>query len=190
MCECGIVVDDVHERHLRTLHEHGTHSIQFKHNDHVIPLVTCSALAMFQVKKQTKQEKLVWSQEDIIDIAIENWNPQEHQQELLTSKPSISTAHMVITDNTDDDCDYSDTKTYDRDLSVHVMNALADADIDPLDQFLDDDFFDSEEELFFNAEDGHSGESNALNKKDPGHEDDDLPHLIQCVKVNTQPQRS
>ena len=138
------------------------------------------------------QEYLEWSQEDIIDIAIENWNPQEHQQELLTSKPSITTAHMVMADNSGDDCDYSDTKTYDRDSSVHIMNALADADVDPLDQFLDDEYFDSEEDLFFNAEEDHSGESDSVNEKDPDNdnEDDDLPHLIQCVKANSQPQRS
>ena len=90
MRELGIVVDDVTKRHPKDLTTHGTHSITFPKANHVIELATKGALSTFDVEKPTMQEYLHTPEENIVDIALENWNPQEHHEELLETKPSIA----------------------------------------------------------------------------------------------------
>jgi hypothetical protein len=99
MRERGIIVDDVSRRHLKDETTNGTHTITFPSEGHVINLTTRGALSTFSVSKPTLSEYLNASESTIVDISIENWNPQEHHEALLQNIPSIEIpvmAHQTI----------------------------------------------------------------------------------------------
>ena len=76
MRELGIIVDDVSKCHLKDSTTNGTHSITFPNHGQIINLVTRGALSTFTVSKPTLDEYLHTPEEQILDIAIENWNPK------------------------------------------------------------------------------------------------------------------
>jgi len=84
MRQLGIIVDDVHENHWKSPGEKGTHSIMFP--DHTIGLTTRNALSTFKISKPTMDQYINWKEEDILDIAIENWDPQVYSDLIIEDK--------------------------------------------------------------------------------------------------------
>ena len=95
MRELGLIVDDVSKRHLKDAVSNGTHSITFPQSDKSIDLTTRAALSTFSVSKPTLQEYLDTPEEEVLDIALEHWNPQEHNEESLENSPSIPIPNQI-----------------------------------------------------------------------------------------------
>ncbi len=76
--EAGFIVDDVSERHKVNQTSQGTHSIIFPDEETQIKLVTRGALSTFEVSKPTMEEYLNAKEEDIYDISVTNWDPQDY----------------------------------------------------------------------------------------------------------------
>ena len=91
MQEMGIIVDDVSKHHLKDEGTHGTHSMKFPGSEHALDLETRGALPTFRVMKPTMEEYLNAQDNDIVDIAFPNWNPQDHYDE----------APLLLTENQD-----------------------------------------------------------------------------------------
>ena len=89
MRECALIVDEVHKRHYKDEENAGTHSIRSQTHDCVIPLMTRGALPTFDCHKPTMEEWNNAKEEDTIDIAIENWDPREHHEDMLKHKPAV-----------------------------------------------------------------------------------------------------
>ena len=95
MREAGLLVDDITKMHLKDLTGYGTHCMHNPNSVHTIPFITKSGLPAFRVCKPTMNECLSWPEERMIDISIENWDPQEHQEESLRMKPPIKVAAVM-----------------------------------------------------------------------------------------------
>ena len=95
MRELGLIVDDVSKRHLKDVTSNGTHSIILPEMDRTIHLTTRAALSTFTVTKPTLKEYLDTPEEEILDIAIEHWNPQEHNEESLEYTPPIPLPNQI-----------------------------------------------------------------------------------------------
>ena len=83
MRELGIIVDDVSKLHLKDRDNNGTHTISFPIQGHSINLTTKGALSTFPVTNPTLSVYLSTPENDIVDISIYNWNPQDHHEESL-----------------------------------------------------------------------------------------------------------
>ena len=57
--------------------------------DHVIGLTTKGPLSTFDVTKPLLEEYLNTPEEDILDIALEYWDPQQHHEYLLSNTPPV-----------------------------------------------------------------------------------------------------
>ena len=77
MRELGMVTDDVSKRHLKSATEYGSSPIETQEGD-IIDLKTRAALPTFAIDKPTWSEWSNAEPEDVIDISLEDWKPQEH----------------------------------------------------------------------------------------------------------------
>ena len=67
----------------------GTHYISFLSQGHTISLNTRGTLSTFPVTNPTLSEYINTPDKDIVDISIDNWNPQDHHEELLKNTPGV-----------------------------------------------------------------------------------------------------
>ena len=140
MRELGVIVDDVSKRHLKDANTKGTHSISFPRQGHTISLTTKGALPTFPVTKPTLAEYINTPENDIVDISIENWSPQDHHEDLLKTTPGVEILSSV-----------NHTST----MNASIMEP--EAIINLISQFDDDNgnhsptFFDCDEDEFFDA---------------------------------------
>ena len=111
----------------------------FSEHHQVINLFTRGALSTFQVSKHTLKECLDTPEEDIVDIAIEHWNPQEHHEELLSNTPPIQLDHNV-------------NYTIESHIENNYIDAFCDFDMVPEELIFqtpyvheEDEFYDTEE---------------------------------------------
>ena len=79
MRQAGVIVDDVAKHHRKDEHTLGTQAMHFPEKGEKIDFHLKAALFTFELQKPTMEEHLNWPEEDIIDIAVEDWNPQEHR---------------------------------------------------------------------------------------------------------------
>ena len=151
MRESGLIVDDVTKRHLKDPNQHGTHQLHCVKTGTTIPFTTKAGLPTFKMSKPTMNECLNWPEDRITDISIENWNPQDHHEDSLSSTPPLETTMAKMSWNEDN--------------NMTAMMAFHDIDMDQCDTSLDlNEFLDAEEEEreedFFDTTDTimHSGE--------------------------------
>ena len=55
-----------------------------------------AALFTFESQKPTMEEYLNWPEEDIIDIAVEDWNPQEHTDDVFSTPRDYQTESELV----------------------------------------------------------------------------------------------
>jgi len=123
MREVGLIVDDVSKRHLKDANTYGSHSIQTPQG-HVIELRTRGALPTFNVSKPTIEEYHNAKDEDIIDIALKDWNPQDHHEEILDTRPPVVNSFKV----------HQETSV---ESMINFISQYEDADEDPFLTFMD-----------------------------------------------------
>ena len=121
MRESGLIVDDVTKRHLKDPNQHGTHQLHCVKTGTTIPFTTKAGLPTFKMSKPTMNEHLNWPEDRIMDISIENWNPQDHHEDSLSSTPPLETTMAKMSWNEDN--------------NMTAMMAFHDIDVDPCNTF-------------------------------------------------------
>jgi len=137
MREVGLIVDAVTKRHLKDSNTYGTHSIQTP-SGHVIDLKTRGALPTFDVSKPTLEEYRNAAEEDIIDIALQHWNPQDYYEELMESQPPVSNNFHSKQESTFD-------------AMVNFISNYQEEDGDPYTSFMDCAEFQENQEEFYDT---------------------------------------
>jgi len=126
MRETGAIVDDVSKRHQKDEMRKGTHSIRFPQGQ-VIDLKHRAVLSTFESCLPTLEEYDTFPDDNIVDIALQDWNPQRYHEELIKQMPPLVMNLKIVGQN----------------KSIVAFNTYFS---DPLEVFLD-----SEEEEFFDA---------------------------------------
>jgi len=88
MRETGAIVDDVSKRHRKDETNRGTHSIRFPQG-HTIELKHRTVLSTFDSSLPTLEEYDSFPDESIVDIALQDWNPQRYHEKLIKQMPPL-----------------------------------------------------------------------------------------------------
>ena len=96
MRQAGVIVDDVAKHHRKDENTLGTQAMHFPEKGEKIDFHLKAALFTFELQKPTMEEHLNWPEEDIIDIAVEDWNPQKHTDDIHSANDTPETNSDLI----------------------------------------------------------------------------------------------